>query len=55
MTNAYIVKEGVINNIAVYDSADDIPDGWTEVSGSLAIGDVKNEDGSFTRPDPREE
>ena len=42
-----IIKNGIVDNIAKFD---EIPEGWIEAPDGVAIGDIDNGDGTFSRP-----
>lgn len=44
------VKNGLVNNIAKFIDGVELPESWVEVPGGVAIGDIENGDGTFSRP-----
>lgn len=44
------VVSGIVNNIAIFEDGTELPGDWINAPGGVAIGDIENGDGTFSRP-----
>ena len=45
-----IVENGTVSNIAVFETDSIMPSGWKTAPDGVAIGDIENGDGTFSKP-----
>lgn len=50
MIRGLTVENGAVANIAKFNTVDDLFDGWQVAAEGVAIGDVDNGDGTFSKP-----